>query len=87
MITNDSGPMHIAAALGIPVIAMFGPTSAARTGPYGTGHHVLSGQVSCSPCFSRVCRHNPEMECLHLIQPTHVVDVLQPLLTAPVPCR
>ena len=87
MITNDSGPMHIAAALGIPVIAMFGPTSAARTGPYGTGHHVLSGQVSCSPCFSRVCRHNPEMECLHVVTPAQVVKVAQLMLTAHVPCR
>ena len=87
MITNDSGPMHVAAALGIPVIAMFGPTSAARTGPYGTGHHVLSGQVSCSPCFSRVCRHNLEMECLHLVTPAQVVKVAQLMLTAHVPCR
>lgn len=87
MITNDSGPMHIAAALGIPVIAMFGPTSAMRTGPYGMGHHVLSGQVSCSPCFSRVCRHDPELECLHLIKPTQVVDVIRPLLAAHVVSR
>ncbi|MDH4088643.1 MAG: glycosyltransferase family 9 protein, partial [Nitrospira sp.] len=87
MITNDSGPMHIAAALGIPVIAMFGPTSASRTGPYGDGHQVLIGRVPCSPCFSRICRHDPELECLHLIQPTQVVDVIRPLLTAQVPCR
>lgn len=87
MITNDSGPMHIAAALGVPVIAMFGPTSAIRTGPYGAGHHVLAGQVSCSPCFSRVCRHDPELECLHLIKPTQVVNVIRPLLAAHVPCR
>jgi lipopolysaccharide heptosyltransferase I len=87
MITNDSGPMHIAAALGIPVIAMFGPTSAVRTGPYGTGHHVLSGQVSCSPCFSRVCQHNPEMECLHVVTPVQVIKVAQLMLTAHVPCR
>ncbi|NGZ61316.1 MAG: hypothetical protein CV081_12560, partial [Nitrospira sp. LK265] len=87
MITNDSGPMHIAAALGVPVIAMFGPTSAIRTGPYGDGHHVLAGQVSCSPCFSRVCRHDPELECLHLIKPTQVVDTVRPLLAAHGPCR
>lgn len=87
MITNDSGPMHIAAALGVPVVAIFGPTSAARTGPYGDGHQVLAGQVSCSPCFSRVCRHDPELECLHLIKPTQVVDVMRPLLAAHVPCR
>lgn len=87
MITNDSGPMHIAAALGVPTIAMFGPTSAMRTGPYGAGHHVLAGQVSCSPCFSRICRHDPEMECLHLIQPAQVVEVARPLLAARRICR
>lgn len=82
MITNDSGPMHIAAACGVPVVAMFGPTSATRTGPYGTSHHVLTRRVSCSPCFSRVCRRDPEMECLDLITPAHVMDVVQPLLSA-----
>jgi heptosyltransferase-1 len=87
MITNDSGPMHIAAALGIPVVAIFGPTSAARTGPYGDGHQVLTSRIPCSPCFSRVCRHDPELECLHLIKPTQVVDVMRPLLMAHVPCR
>lgn len=87
MITNDSGPMHIAAACGVPVVAMFGPTSATRTGPYGTGHHVLTTQVSCSPCFSRVCRHDPEMECLTRITPAHVTDVVRPLLAAHVTCQ
>lgn len=87
MITNDSGPMHIAAALGIPVVAIFGPTSAARTGPYGDGHQVLTSRIPCSPCFSRVCRHDPELECLHLIKPTQAVDVIRPLLMAHVPCR
>ena len=87
MITNDSGPMHIAAGLGVPVVAMFGPTSATRTGPYGDGHQVLMSGVSCSPCYSRVCRHSPELECLHLITPTQVVDVIRPLLAAHVPCH
>ena len=87
MITNDSGPMHIAAALKLPVIALFGPTSAARTGPYGDGHRVLTARIPCSPCFSRVCRHDPELECLHLVTPAHVVDVMRPLVAARVPCR
>jgi heptosyltransferase I len=87
MVTNDSGPMHIAAAVGIPVVALFGPTSAARTGPYGMSHHVLTGQVSCSPCFSRVCRHDPELACLERITPAHVADVVHSLLTAHGPCR
>lgn len=82
MITNDSGPMHIAAACGVPVVALFGPTSAIRTGPYGANHHVLAGSVSCSPCFSRICRHRPEMECLQLIQTAHVVERVQLVLAA-----
>jgi len=87
MITNDSGPMHIAAALGVPVVAMFGPTSAARTGPYGGRRQVLTSRIPCSPCFSRVCRHDPELECLHLITPTQVVDGIRPLLAGHAPCR
>ena len=87
MVTNDSGPMHIASALGVSVVALFGPTSAIRTGPYGDGHGVLTGQVPCSPCFSRVCRHVPELECLHLITPTQVVDAIRPRLTAHAPCQ
>ncbi len=84
MITNDSGPMHIAAALGIPVVALFGPTSEIRTGPYGTGHRVLAGSVPCRPCFSRVCRHSPEMECLHRVIPDDVAEAARRLL-APQP--
>ena len=82
VITNDSGPMHIAAAVGTPVVALFGPTSATRTGPYGAGHRPLAHQIPCSPCFSRVCRHSPEMECLHLIQPSDVLEAARHLLTA-----
>ncbi len=82
LITNDSGPMHVAAAVGTPVVALFGPTSAVRTGPYGTSHRVLTGQVPCSPCFSRVCRHSPQMECLHLIKPTDVIEAVRPMMTA-----
>lgn len=53
-ITNDSGPMHIAAALNIPLIALFGSTSDVVTGPYKTGV-VIHKHVECSPCFKRVC--------------------------------
>jgi ADP-heptose:LPS heptosyltransferase len=56
VITNDTGPMHLAAALGRPVVAIFGPTSADRAGPYGRGHVVLSGRVECGECYGRVCR-------------------------------
>lgn len=55
VITTDSGPMHIAAAVGTPVIALFGPTDPARTGPYGSGHTVIRKELSCSPCFLKKC--------------------------------
>jgi len=55
LITTDSGPMHIAAAMGTPVIALFGPTSPSRTGPYGEGHVVIRKEMACSPCFLKTC--------------------------------
>jgi ADP-heptose:LPS heptosyltransferase len=55
LITTDSGPMHIAAAVGTPVIALFGPTNPSRTGPYGKNHTVIRKDLSCSPCFLKKC--------------------------------
>ena len=55
MITNDSGPMHIAAALGIPTVAIFGSTDEKITGPYGPHTRVVKHPVECSPCLLREC--------------------------------
>jgi heptosyltransferase-1 len=55
VITTDSGPMHLAAAVGTPVIALFGPTDPVRTGPYGPGHRVIRRGLDCMPCFRRRC--------------------------------
>ena len=77
LITNDSGPMHVAAAVGTPVVAMFGPTSPIRTGPYGPGHVVLTHGVPCSPCFSRVCRNRIHLECLTGIAPHQVLSAVR----------
>lgn len=55
VISNDSGPMHMAAAVGTKVLALFGPTDAARTGPYGKQHRVLTADIDCRPCYSRSC--------------------------------
>ena len=73
LITNDSGPMHVAAAVGIPIVALFGPTSAVRTGPYGMGHAVLTAKIPCSPCFSRTCHNTVSLECLRLVSPQQVL--------------
>jgi heptosyltransferase-2 len=55
LITNDSGPMHLTAALGVPCVALFGPTDPDRTRPSGEGHSVLYTDRWCSPCFRRRC--------------------------------
>ncbi len=54
-ITTDTGPMHLAAAAGARVLALFGPTAPWRTGPYGDSHHVIRTGIACSPCFQRKC--------------------------------
>ncbi len=54
-ITTDTGPMHLAAAAGARVVALFGPTAPWRTGPYGPGHGVVRKGMDCSPCFRRTC--------------------------------
>lgn len=55
LVTPDSGPMHLAAAVGTKVIALFGPTDPARTGPFGPGHRVLYRNIACRPCFKKKC--------------------------------
>jgi len=54
-LTNDTGPMHIAAAFGVPLVAIFGPTNPATTSPYGPGHELVRHPVECSPCLLREC--------------------------------
>ena len=80
VITNDSGPMHLAAAVGTPVVAIFGPTDPAITGPYGKQHRVLRAGIECSPCLSPRCRHTPRMECMELVTVDQVLAAVRPLL-------
>ncbi len=55
LVTNDTGTMHMAAAVGTPVVALFGPTDPITTGPWGDGHVVVKRDVPCSPCWKRIC--------------------------------
>jgi heptosyltransferase I len=70
VIANDSGPMHIASALGRPLVTPFGPTSPIRTGPYRRMDTVIRLDIACSPCFSRQCSHQ---SCLQWLKPEHVM--------------
>ncbi len=79
LIANDSGPVHMAAALGTPTLVVFGATDPARTGPYGTGHRVLSAKLPCQPCFSRHCRRNG-LACLQGVTPEHVAETALAML-------
>jgi 3-deoxy-D-manno-octulosonic-acid transferase/heptosyltransferase-1 len=67
-VCTDTGPMHIAAAMGCPVVALFGPTDPFRTGPYGNGHRVVRAGVMCSPCFKKKCDNPVCMETIAVDQ-------------------
>jgi 3-deoxy-D-manno-octulosonic-acid transferase/heptosyltransferase-1 len=77
VITTDSGPMHLAAAKGTPVIALFGPTDPARTGPYGTGHQIIRTDIACSPCFLKKCSTK---KCMEDISPEQVFATVKNML-------
>jgi lipopolysaccharide heptosyltransferase I len=72
MITNDTGPMHVAAALNKPVVALFGPTEPRRTGPYGQLDRVLQHPLPCVPCMKDTCHYRQPLECLRGITPALV---------------
>lgn len=55
LLTNDSGPMHLAAAVGARCVALFGPTAPGRTGPWGQRHTILGAQCPKAPCRKRTC--------------------------------
>jgi len=74
VVSNDSGPMHIAAALGIPVFAIFGPTDPVRTGPYGKGHTVIKEDIPCAPCFKKTC---DDIKCMNNLSVEKVYEVIK----------
>jgi heptosyltransferase I len=76
MITNDTGPMHVAAALGVPLVALFGPTEPRRTGPYGQLENVMQLDLPCTPCVHSRCRNARDQECLRELQPEIVFQAL-----------
>lgn len=74
VIANDSGPMHIAAALGRPLVTPFGPTNPVRTGPYRRTDSIVRVDIPCSPCYSRRCSH---VSCLKWIETGPVLELAE----------
>ena len=80
LVCHDSGLMHIAAALQVPLVALFGSTNPTHTPPLSTVAQVIYKKLDCSPCFKRECplqHHN----CMNDIQPTEVIEAVTGLLT------
>ncbi len=78
LLTNDTGTMHLAVMLGVPVVAVFGSTEPRATGPVGRMHKVLQHSVPCGPCFLRDCPR--DFACMEKVTVQEVVEALQDTL-------
>jgi heptosyltransferase II len=78
LLTNDTGTMHLAALLGVPVVAIFGSTEPRLTGPLGNGHIVLRHHVDCSPCFLPECPI--DFRCMKAVSVQEVANAVLSLL-------
>jgi len=74
VLSPDTGPMHLAAAVKAPLIALFGPTAPWRTGPYGNNSAIIRKDLPCSPCFKKKCR---TMECMDSISVEEVLATVE----------
>ncbi len=74
----DSGPMHLAAAAGTPVVSLWGATTPARSAPFGSEDLVLVGRVTCAPCYRRTCPI--DRQCMRAITPARVVALVERVL-------
>jgi heptosyltransferase-2 len=78
VVSNDSGPMHLAAAVGVPVVAFFGPTDPGRTAPSGAPVRILDRYLFCSPCFLRRCPY--AHECMEELTPEMALEAVESLM-------
>ena len=78
VVSTDTGPMHIAAAMGTGVVAIFGPTEPRMTGPYGYGHRILRTKgLACSPCFKKLC---DKRTCMQSISVSAVINAVKDIV-------
>lgn len=79
-ITNDTGPMHVAAALDVPTLAVFGSTDPVATGPYGKNKSIVREPVTCSPCLQRTCPEK-HYQCMERVSAERVLKVAREMLS------
>lgn len=79
-IGNDSGPTHLAAAVGAETVALFGPTDTRQWAPRGERVTILTQSVECSPCDRETMKRCPHRKCLNTLEPHRVIDVVERLL-------
>lgn len=81
LVSGDTGPLHLATAVRVPVVALFGAIDPERTGPVGEGHLVIRhGEVPCVPCNARSCTNRADLECMERITTDEVFDAVAALL-------
>lgn len=78
VVTNDSGPMHVAAAFGVPIVAIFGPTDHTTTHPYCEAFRIVRQDCECAPCLKRVCP--TDHRCMDAVTAGEVIDAARCLL-------
>jgi heptosyltransferase II len=78
LLTNDTGTMHLAALLGVPLVAVFGSTEPGLTGPLGKSHIIVRHHVECSPCFLRECPI--DFRCMKEVTTHEVVNAMMSIL-------
>lgn len=81
LLTNDTGTMHLAALLGVPVVAIFGSTEPRRTSPLGNNHTIIRHHVECSPCFLRECPI--DFRCMTAVTVEEVTEAVAATLGSP----
>jgi lipopolysaccharide heptosyltransferase I len=82
-VTNDSGSMHVAVAVGTPVVSVFGPTNPTWIGPYGQPHAVVRVELPCSPCYLRSLRSCPNNHmCMQKVTPIKVIERIERVLAS-----
>lgn len=82
LVSGDTGPLHLATAVGTRVIGLFGAIDPMRTGPVGTGHTVITHpEIPCVPCNDKQCRHIPYLECMERITVDEVMHTVKQMVT------